>query len=224
MRSRSFAADSAAHIPRATLSCLAACTVIVAADSASADTIRYVDRNGRSHQITVQREPTPKPPAVEQAPAPEPTADTNPVVFSVPYLAHVREAAGRYALPIELIAAVMRIESGGNPRAVSSAGAMGLMQLMPVTAGEMQVTDAFDPRQNILGGARYLRILINTHDGSVALALAAYHAGASTVEKYGGIPPYPETHKYVTQVIQLYRQYKERNAVAQRAAAAVDED
>ena len=100
---------------------------------------------------------------------------------------------------------------------------MGLMQLMPVTADEMEVRDAFDPRQNILGGARYLRILVNTFDGSVALALAAYHAGASKVDKYGGIPPYPDTQKYVAEVIRLYRRYKEKLA-EERAAAPKTSD
>ena len=199
-----------------------AIALVVATNEASADTIRYVDRNGRAHRISVQqREAAPDPPAADppNAPTPPGVLPTEPTSFSVPYFQHVRDAATQYSLPIELIAAVMRIESGGNPRAISSAGAMGLMQLMPVTADEMEVRDAFDPRQNILGGARYLRILVNTFDGSVALALAAYHAGASKVDKYGGIPPYPDTQKYVAEVIRLYRRYKEKLA-EERAAAA----
>ncbi len=223
MPSRSFAVDKISRMNGALCASLWACGVLLIADEASADSIRYVDRNGRAHQISVQkREPAPPPPAEEQASkpaAPAPVLPVEPTSFSVPYFDHVRDAAVRYSLPIELIAAVMRIESGGNARAVSVAGAMGLMQLMPLTADEMQVTDAFDPRQNILGGARYLRILVNMYDGSVALALAAYHAGASKVDKYGGIPPYPDTQKYVTQVIQLYRRYKEKLA-EERAAAA----
>lgn len=198
-----------------------ALALIVATNEASADTIRYVDRNGRAHRVSVQqREAASEPPAADASNAPTPVGvlPTEPTSFSVPYFQHVREAATQYSLPIELIAAVMRIESGGNPRAISSAGAMGLMQLMPVTADEMEVRDAFDPRQNILGGARYLRILVNTFDGSVALALAAYHAGASKVDKYGGIPPYPDTQKYVAEVIRLYRRYKEKLA-EERAAA-----
>jgi len=135
------------------------------------------------------------------------------------YDSWIREGARLYRLPEEFIRAIIKCESDFDPRVVSPTGAQGLMQLMPVTADEMEVRDAFDPRQNILGGARYLRILVNTFDGSVALALAAYHAGASKVDKYGGIPPYPDTQKYVAEVIRLYRRYKEKLA-EERAAAA----
>jgi len=216
MRSPPFDADQFQH---AACSCLAACTVLVAADQADAESIRYVDRNGHVHQVVVRQEQPRQPPTPEPS-TPTPMTAADPIAISIPYLEHVREAAKLYSIPIELIAAVMRIESGGNPKAVSSVGAMGLMQLMPVTAEEMQVTEPFDPRQNVLGGARYLRILINAHDGSLALALAAYHAGASTVEKYGGVPPYPETHKYVVQVIELYHRYKEKNAEARQLTGA----
>lgn len=191
----------------------AACSVFVLSEQAMADSIRYVDRNGRVHNIVVHREQTPEAPPVVTAPGPLP-AVTSTFASSVPHLDHVRDAAKLYSLPVELVAAVMRIESGGNPNAVSIVGAMGLMQLMPGTANDMGVTDPYDPRQNIMGGARYLRILINTFDGSVALALAAYHAGSSTVEKYGGIPPYPDTRKYIVDVIKLYHRYQEKNTIA----------
>jgi soluble lytic murein transglycosylase-like protein len=210
MRSRRSSADSSSSMRVAARSCVAACTVLVTSGQALADSIRYVDRNGRVHEIVVRREETPPAPPVA-APTTSPTV-TQAFAASVPYIDHVREAAKLYSLPIELVAAVMRIESGGNPNAVSIAGAMGLMQLMPGTADDMGVDDPYDPRKNLFGGARYLRILINMYDGSVAKALAAYHAGSATVEKYGGIPPYPDTRKYITEVIKLYHRYQEKNA------------
>lgn len=107
-----------------------------------------------------------------------------------------------------LVAAVIEAESGGNPKAVSKAGAMGLMQLMPGTARAMGVADPFDPVQNVAGGTRYLAEMLDRF-GSVPEALAAYNAGPGAVEKHGGIPPYPETRHYVQQVLELYRQNQE---------------
>jgi len=210
MRSPRSSAETSRVVHAAATSCVAACSVFVLSEQALADSIRYVDRNGRVHNIVVQREQTPQAPPVVVAPATLPSV-TSAFAATVPYLDHVREAAKMYSLPVELVAAVMRIESGGNPNAVSIVGAMGLMQLMPGTAMDMGVDDPYDARQNIFGGARYLRILINTFDGSVALALAAYHAGSATVEKYGGIPPYPDTRKYIVEVIKLYHRYQEKN-------------
>lgn len=208
MPSRSSNAESS-NMRGAARSCLAVCSVLVTSEQALADSIQYVDRHGRVHQIVVQRDQTPPTPAV--SPATPLPAVTTAFAASVPHLTHVREAAKLYSLPVELVAAVMRIESGGDPKAVSVVGAMGLMQLMPGTASDMGVEDPYDPRQNIFGGARYLRILVNTFDGSLALALAAYHAGTGAVEKYGGIPPYPDTRKYIVDVIRLYHRYQEKN-------------
>ncbi|MEM9730616.1 MAG: transglycosylase SLT domain-containing protein, partial [Myxococcota bacterium] len=102
----------------------------------------------------------------------------------------IAEAAQLYQLPNSFIRAVMRVESDFNANVVSSAGAMGLMQLMPKTARSMGVSDPFDVRQNILGGARYLRILANRFKGDLILTVAAYNAGEGAVDKYDGIPPY----------------------------------
>lgn len=110
-------------------------------------------------------------------------------------------AAGKYGLPAELITSVIRHESNFDPRAVSSAGAQGLMQLMPATARELGVDDPFDVRQNIDGGARYLKQMLTQFDGDMRQALAAYNAGPGTVRRYGGIPPYPETLRYVRKVM-----------------------
>jgi soluble lytic murein transglycosylase-like protein len=118
------------------------------------------------------------------------------------------EAATLYQLPQELVRAVIKVESDYDPRAVSSAGAQGLMQLMPETALRMQVRDSFDPRLNILGGTRYLRILANTFNGDLQLTIAAYNAGEGAVARHGGIPPYPETQAYVTKVLHYYHRYR----------------
>ncbi|MCX7808505.1 MAG: lytic transglycosylase domain-containing protein, partial [Deltaproteobacteria bacterium] len=119
----------------------------------------------------------------------------------------IREAANFYHLPPALLHAVIEVESGYHPEAVSPAGAMGLMQLMPSTAERMGVLDPFDPRQNIFGGARYLRVLANTFNGDLVLTLAAYHAGEAAVVRFGGVPPFPDTQRYVERVLELYRQY-----------------
>jgi soluble lytic murein transglycosylase-like protein len=107
-------------------------------------------------------------------------------------------------VPPSLVSAVITQESGGDPSAVSGAGAMGLMQLMPGTANAYGVTNPFDPYQNVAGGVAYLRDLLERYHGNVPLALAAYNAGSGAVAKYGGIPPYAETRGYVESVTALY--------------------
>ena len=103
-----------------------------------------------------------------------------------------------------LIDAVVRVESGYNPRAVSPKGAMGLMQLMPATARRLRVDDPFDPEQNVRGGVREFSRLVDRYSGNLGLALAAYNAGEGAVTKYSGIPPYRETRSYVARIMQLY--------------------
>ena len=109
----------------------------------------------------------------------------------------IQEAAAEYDLDPNLIRAVMQAESAFHPFAVSRAGAEGLMQLMPELADEMRVNDSFDPRENIMGGAKYLKRLLDYHNGNIDLALASYNAGPGNVERYGGIPPFRETRRYV---------------------------
>jgi soluble lytic murein transglycosylase-like protein len=124
------------------------------------------------------------------------------------YNSLIDEASRLYQLPESFIRAVMRVESDFNPTVVSRAGAMGLMQLMPKTARSMGVSDPFDARQNVLGGARYLRILANHFRGDLVLTVAAYNAGEGAVQKYNGIPPYKETQRYVRRVLKHYYAYR----------------
>ena len=112
----------------------------------------------------------------------------------------IAEAAQLYKLDPDLIRAIIRAESAFNPFAVSAVGAQGLMQLMPDVAAELDVFDPFDPRQNILGGARYLRWLLDRHQGNLDLAVASYNAGPGAVDRFKGIPPYQETRAYVRKV------------------------
>lgn len=129
---------------------------------------------------------------------------------------YIEEAARVYNIPEALIRAVIHVESDYNHRAISSAGAIGLMQLMPRTAESVGVSDPFDPRENIAGGTRYLRMLANQFRGDLKLTLAAYHAGPGAVTKYQGIPPYQTTRAYVEMVISLYRQKKGNALVSNR--------
>ncbi len=113
----------------------------------------------------------------------------------------IREISQQYGVSAGLVEAVVRTESGFDPAAVSPKGAGGLMQLMPGTAAALGVIDRFNPRENIRGGVRHLRYLLDRYQGSVALALAAYNAGEGVVDTYRGIPPYPETQQYVQRVL-----------------------
>lgn len=117
------------------------------------------------------------------------------------YGVEIREIATRHGVDPDLVEAVIRAESAFNPRAVSSKGAQGLMQLMPRTASALGVRNAFDPYENIDGGVRHLRYLLDRYPGNVPLALAAYNAGEKAVDYYRGIPPYAETTQYVRRIL-----------------------
>jgi soluble lytic murein transglycosylase len=120
----------------------------------------------------------------------------------------IRSASGRYHVDPDLIRAVIKTESDFNTNARSNKGAMGLMQLMPETARLHNVSDAYDPNENVEGGVRHLRMLLERYQGDLELSLAAYNAGAGAVEKHGGIPPYNETREYIRKVLRFYDTFR----------------
>jgi soluble lytic murein transglycosylase-like protein len=120
----------------------------------------------------------------------------------------ISSCASKYGVSPSLIKAVIHAESGYNPNAVSSKGASGLMQLMPGTARSLKVSNSFDPKDNVEGGVKYLRFLLDTFRGDVSLAVAAYNAGLNKVARYGGIPPYNETRTYVNRVLSYMQSYQ----------------
>jgi soluble lytic murein transglycosylase-like protein len=188
------------------LVCLGALAAIIAPSTSRAD-IYVKDADG---VVSISNQKTPGAKLYQKerkAAAVFLPADTSPERYTR-YDQWIREAASLYQIPEALIRAVIRVESDFDPRAVSPANARGLMQMIPETAERMMVTDVFDPRQNIFGGVRYLRVLANTFNGDLALTVAAYNAGEGAVMRHGGIPPYPETQDYVVKVIGHYRQYR----------------
>ena len=126
---------------------------------------------------------------------------------------HIRAAARETGLDPALIASVIKAESNGDPKAISTAGAKGLMQLVDSTAQDMGVKEVFDPWQNIRGGSRFLRKMVDRFEDT-KLALAAYNAGPGKVERYGGIPPYSETEQYVDRVMSTFQLTRGPSATA----------
>ncbi len=191
---------------------------------ARAEVYKYIDQDGVVHYSNVPTDPRYKKIAsgsrarIKFRPAgnytqifmPKPAAEYNDFVL---------EGSRRFNIPEPLIRAVMAVESANNPTAISEAGAQGLMQLMPATAAEMGVQEVFDPRQNILGGVRYLRTLANIFSGDLVLTLAAYNAGHQTVFRYMGIPPIDETQQYVRRVLHLYNYYKQQATMTEKPDA-----
>ncbi|HEX4950859.1 MAG TPA: lytic transglycosylase domain-containing protein [Blastocatellia bacterium] len=170
-------------------------------------------------------------PAIEPVPTPQSNAGKVPLESVKRNVANqhlddlITQSAARNGLDRDLILAVMKQESSFNPQAISYKGARGLMQLMPATAARFGVRDIFDPAQNIEGGARYLRFLLNTFNGDVELALAGYNAGENAVFRYGNqIPPYRETQDYVRKISAHYARLKNGNVMRRPAKASDSSD
>jgi hypothetical protein len=187
----------------------------VAPSPASADLYSFVDKDGSIHFTNTPKNDGryklaikgPGKSKSKSAIAVFLPGDKSPDRFTR-YDPWIKQAAALYRIPEALVRAVIKCESNYDPRAVSPAGAHGLMQLMPETALRMQVRDIFDPRENIFGGTRFLRILANHFNGSLELTIAGYNAGEGAVMRYNGIPPYPETQGYVTCVLAAYQRYR----------------
>jgi hypothetical protein len=177
---------------------------------------------------TVERVPDPPDPPNESTPAPAQKAAPQPpqqktsATLNPADLNEMLARAGQaHDIDVDLLASVVKAESGGDAHAVSRAGAQGLMQLMPQTAAQLGVHDSLQPEQNVRGGSAYLDALLTRYGNNLALALAAYNAGPAAVDKYHGIPPYAETRAYVARVIHEFnRRVLAREAQARRAAAA----
>ena len=164
----------------------------------------YVDENGK--MVYVNADPRPKPRVKKAANAQAQATETSAAVLPDRLERLVREVAERHSLDPALLKAVIGVESGGNPRAISRKGALGLMQLVPATAERFGVGNVFDPAQNLEGGASYLRLLLDRFNGDLTKSLAAYNAGEGAVERFGGVPNYPETRAYVQKVTNSYFQ------------------
>ncbi len=164
---------------------------------------------------------------------PDPPAETTPNMAADKKLTNasltsqdlhemLADAGQQHNLDVDLLASLVKAESGGNARAVSRTGARGLMQLMPGTAADLGVADSYQPQQNVRGGSTYLDSLLTRYHDNMSLALAAYNAGPAAVDKYHGIPPYRETRLYVARVIHEFnRRVLVREAAERRGNAAV---
>ena len=173
---------------------------------------RYIDENGVIHFTNCPGDPKfqlyireSKEDVGIEPPASTPAVSVDPKNFD----SLISEFAKKYAVDFALIKAMIRAESGFNPRAISRKGAKGLMQLMPETALRMNVSNAFNPKENIEGGVRYFKYLLSLFNNDLRLSLAAYNAGENIVAQLGTIPPYRETVDYVRKVLDFYRSYRQ---------------
>ena len=193
----------------AVLSCLV--------NKAHADIYQYVDDNGVVHFTNVPSGSTKRTMKVRRehnksspltATAPLTSGEHNKEYLSdasrVSYVNIINAACSRFGVDPSLVHAIVKVESDFNPFAISRKGAMGLMQLMPQTANTMNVRNTFSPDENVEGGVKYLRYLLDRYEGNISLALAAYNAGETAVKKWGTIPPFKETQEYVKKILQIY--------------------
>jgi soluble lytic murein transglycosylase-like protein len=194
---------------------MAVCLALVVVTCGSASGQITVVTDARGKRIYVNADPPP--PRLSAARAAQLAAGKSPTAPAAEYSRHVantreeieqivQDAAKRHQVDPALVRAVIQTESAWNPRAVSPKGAQGLMQLMPATADQHGVANAFDPRQNVDAGVRHLRMLLEKYNGDLDLALAAYNAGEGAVRRAGGVPNYAETRAYVQKVTEAYFQ------------------
>lgn len=169
-----------------------------------ADIYKYVDENGVTHFTNIPGNKYKKIISVENKNISKPGHKKSHTPSSADYLQIIQDKSRKYNIAPSLVNAVIEVESNWNSTAVSKKGARGLMQLMPSTAREMDIGNPLNPEENIEGGVRYLRHLLDKFNGDLSLALAAYNAGPDKIEKFKGIPPITETRQYVKRVLSLY--------------------
>jgi len=185
--------------------------------TASADIYQFVDENGVVHFTNVSGGRVKKPSKIisenriTASPSATPSRGGNKENHSrrtegipVSYVNIINDACSRFGVDPSLVHAIVKVESDFNPFAISRKGATGLMQLMPQTATTMNVRNTFSPDENVEGGVKYLRYLLDRYEGNISLALAAYNAGETAVKKWGTIPPFKETQDYVKKILQIY--------------------
>jgi soluble lytic murein transglycosylase-like protein len=194
--------DAAGHISSSLRMMLGSCLaggILCWCVAAQAQIVRYQGPDGRLYFTNL-----PLPPASVPTVVTRPTLSATRLTAQAPVLSLIQRLAQQYSVDPHLVQAIIRVESNFDPHAVSRAGAQGLMQLMPDTAARYRVEDPFDPQANIEGGIRYLRDLLRLFPSDLRHVLAAYNAGEGAVQQYGGMPPYPETQRYVERVLALY--------------------
>lgn len=183
---------------------------LAAARPAPAQVVRIVDEGGVVHYTNRPCDPRYARldpglcPRAAAGPAAGAAASPSDAASPTVLVREIASAAARHGVDPRLVEAVIQVESGGNPRAVSPKGALGVMQLMPARAAALGVADALDLRANLEGGVRHLRDLLARFPGNLRVALAAYNAGEEAVRLHGGVPPYPETQAYVRRVLARY--------------------
>ncbi len=180
-------------------------TFIAGIAVSNADIYSYVDENGVMHFTNIPADKNFKKIMSEDNKRLSDLKSKRPDKQSPVYDQIIHSKSLKYNIEPSLVNAVIKVESNWNSKAVSGKGAKGLMQLMPSTARELNVKNPFNPEENIEGGVKYLRYLLDKFDGDLSLALAAYNAGPDAIKRFRGIPPFPETRKYVKRVLSLYK-------------------
>ncbi|MBI9085821.1 MAG: transglycosylase SLT domain-containing protein [Desulfobacterales bacterium] len=181
---------------------ISAVVALTGATTVHADIYRYVDSQGVLHFTNL---PTDGKYRLYMREKPKHDFNAGPAAR---FDKLIQRAAEAHGVEISLLKAIIKAESDFDPKAVSKRGAMGLMQIMPENLEGFRVANPFDPRENVMAGTRYFKTLFDRFDGRLPLALAAYNAGPTTVDRYRSIPPFPETRRYVEKVMRFYQAFK----------------